>query len=183
MCLTAHPGRYDAESQTLIACDTADSLTVGANQTYGFCGDVVAHTLRGEGHDASEDGTGRGTPLVTVPTLTSNGDAHSGYRDAAGLVPISFDLAQITSAANRTRAEAGLPSSTLAKQSRMHVATGAVRRLTPRECAKLQGFPPWWCEILYRGRPAADGPQYKAYGNSMAVPVPRWIGKRISLFH
>lgn len=55
----------------------------------------------------------------------------------------------------------------------------AVRRLTPTECARLQGFPDDHCKITFRGKPAADGPQYKAYGNSMAVPCMRWIGERI----
>jgi DNA (cytosine-5)-methyltransferase 1 len=55
----------------------------------------------------------------------------------------------------------------------------AVRRLTPRECERLQGFPDDWTAIPYRGKPAADGPRYKATGNSMAVPVMGWIGKRI----
>lgn len=55
----------------------------------------------------------------------------------------------------------------------------AVRRLTPVECERLQGFPDGWTDITYRGKPAADGQRYKALGNSMAVPVIRWIGKRI----
>jgi len=54
-----------------------------------------------------------------------------------------------------------------------------VRRLTPTECARLQGFPDDYLDILYRGKPAADGPKYKALGNSWAVPVVRWIGERI----
>ncbi len=54
-----------------------------------------------------------------------------------------------------------------------------VRRLTPVECARLQGFEDDHCHITYRGRPAADGPQYKAYGNSMAVPVVAWILDRV----
>ncbi|MCG3134231.1 MAG: putative BsuMI modification methylase subunit YdiP [Planctomycetes bacterium] len=54
-----------------------------------------------------------------------------------------------------------------------------VRRLTPRECERLQGFPDDYTLITYRGKPAADGPRYKALGNSMAVPVMRWIGERI----
>jgi DNA (cytosine-5)-methyltransferase 1 len=58
-------------------------------------------------------------------------------------------------------------------------ATYAVRRLTPRECERLQGFPDDWTAIPYRGKPAADGPRYKAIGNSMAVPVMAWIGQRI----
>ena len=54
-----------------------------------------------------------------------------------------------------------------------------VRRLTPTECARLQGFEDDHCQIQYRGRRAADGPQYKGYGNSMAVPVVAWILNRI----
>ena len=59
----------------------------------------------------------------------------------------------------------------------------AVRRLTPRECERLQGFPDDWTAIEYRGKPAADGPRYKALGNSMAVNVMRWIGERLSAVH
>jgi DNA (cytosine-5)-methyltransferase 1 len=55
-----------------------------------------------------------------------------------------------------------------------------VRRLTPLECCRLQGFSDDYLDISYRGKPAADGPRYKALGNSMAVPVMRWIGERIA---
>lgn len=55
-----------------------------------------------------------------------------------------------------------------------------VRRLTPVECERLQGFPDNWTDINYKGKPAADGPRYKAIGNSMAVPVMRWLGQRIA---
>ena len=57
-----------------------------------------------------------------------------------------------------------------------------VRRLTPLECERLQGFPDNWTRIPWKGKPAdkcPDGPRYKACGNSMAVPVMRWIGERI----
>ncbi len=57
-----------------------------------------------------------------------------------------------------------------------------VRRLTPRECERLQGFPDDYTAIPWRGKPASecpDGPRYKALGNSWAVPVVRWIGARI----
>lgn len=57
-----------------------------------------------------------------------------------------------------------------------------VRRLMPVECERLQGFPDDWTRIPWRGKPAEecpDGPRYKAMGNSMAVPVMRWIGERI----
>jgi site-specific DNA-cytosine methylase len=74
-------------------------------------------------------------------------------------------------------------SGTLRKEpgdNQMAVATAMqVRRLTPRECERLQGFPDDYTQVPYRNKPAADGPRYKALGNSMAVPVMAWIGKRI----
>ena len=57
-----------------------------------------------------------------------------------------------------------------------------VRRLTPKERERLQGFPDDWTKIPYRGKSVdecPDSPRYKACGNSMAVPVMRWIGERI----
>lgn len=57
-----------------------------------------------------------------------------------------------------------------------------VRRLTPRECERLQGFPDDWTAIPFRGKPAADGPRYKALGNSMAVNCMEWIGERIAAY-
>ncbi len=57
----------------------------------------------------------------------------------------------------------------------------SVRRFTPRECERLQGFDDDWTLVPYRGKPAADGPRYRAIGNSMAVPVVRWIGERIQM--
>jgi site-specific DNA-cytosine methylase len=56
-----------------------------------------------------------------------------------------------------------------------------VRRLTPVECERLQGFPDGYTNIPWRNKPESpDGPRYKALGNSMAVPVMRWIGERIN---
>lgn len=58
-----------------------------------------------------------------------------------------------------------------------------VRRLTPVECERLQGFPDGYTAIPWRGKGAADcpdGPRYKALGNSMAVPVMRWLGARLN---
>lgn len=65
----------------------------------------------------------------------------------------------------------------------MVVQSMAVRRLTPRECERLQGFPDDYTRIQWKKKPAdecPDGPRYKALGNSMAVPVMRWIGERIA---
>ena len=60
------------------------------------------------------------------------------------------------------------------------VADTRVRRLTPTECERLQGFPDGFTNVPYKGKPdSPDTQRYKAIGNSMAVPVMRWIGERI----
>lgn len=79
----------------------------------------------------------------------------------------------------------GDPQFTLKKGGSQHgvITPMAVRRLTPVECERLQGFPDNWSRIPWKGKPETecpDGPRYKACGNSMAVPVMRWIGQRIA---
>lgn len=62
---------------------------------------------------------------------------------------------------------------------------GIVRKLTPLECERLQGFPDNWTKVPYRNKPledCPDSPRYKAIGNSMAVPVMKWIGERLSTY-
>lgn len=164
----------------LISCEVADTLNVGASQTTGFFGDVVSMCL----------------------------NAHPNRLDAESETLIAFDTTQITSKTNRCKPQVGDPSHPLAagahapaiafgaQMSTPHwqsdhsdtlqaknpkaVATGSsVRRLTPRECERLQGFPDDYTLIAHRGKSAADGPRYKALGNSMAVPVMAWIGRRI----
>jgi DNA (cytosine-5)-methyltransferase 1 len=99
--------------------------------------------------------------------------------------PLPFDTNQVTSVANRSNPQHGDPSHPLtrfgsAPTIAFAAPTMAVRRLTPRECERLQGFPDDWTAITYRGKPASDGPRYKALGNSMACNVMRWIGQRIA---
>jgi DNA (cytosine-5)-methyltransferase 1 len=67
----------------------------------------------------------------------------------------------------------------------VHAASMTVRRLTNRECERLQGFPDDWTLIPYRGKPVEqcpDGPRYKALGNSMACNCMSWIGERIAAY-
>ena len=125
---------------------------------------IVAHTLKGEGFDASEDGTGRGIPLVPVAfdmRVREGGAMPEGPHDTA----------------NIRAADGG--------SSRSYVAQPwAVRRLTPVECERLQGFPDDFTRIPYRNKAAdlcPDGPRYKALGNSFAVNCMEWIGRRIEL--
>ena len=79
----------------------------------------------------------------------------------------------------------GEPSNTLTKNDRHAVfSQNVVRRLTPVECERLQGFPDNWTKIPWKGKPkedCPDGHRFKAMGNSMAVPVMRWIGEGIEL--
>ena len=112
----------------------------------------------------------------TVPTLTSNGDAHSGFRDDAGLV-----VANTLRGEGFDASDNGTGNANLICALQEPARTG-VRRLTPRECERLQGFPDDYTLVPWRGKMAPDGPRYKAMGNSMAVPVMRWIGERIQLF-
>lgn len=74
----------------------------------------------------------------------------------------------------------GDPHPTLTRRTHAAIMKeSAVRRLTPRECERLQGFPDDYTLVPHRNKPMSDGPRYKALGNSMAVPVMRWIGERI----
>lgn len=221
----------------------------------------VAHTLKGEGFDASEDGTGRGVPLVPAKqwpaeiasTLDTTMQKYMGYdnqhvnagcplfvpheapillrmregKEGGGKGPLvssdqsltlatsndqvlavrtantnanghgiadgvahTLDSAQGQAVAfmENVRAEVRVSEQTDALtrgggkpgQGYPAVQSGMqVRRLTPREYCRLQGFPDDYLDITYRGKPAADGNKYKALGNSWAVPVVRWIGKQI----
>jgi DNA (cytosine-5)-methyltransferase 1 len=96
---------------------------------------------------------------------------------------VAFDTTQITSKANYSNPQPGDPCHPLAAGAHPPAiaTTMQVRRLTPRECERLQGFPDDHTLIPWRGKMAPDGPRYKALGNSMAVPVMRWIGERIAM--
>lgn len=271
-----------------VAEDRAPTLTCNHEAPIAFLPET-AHTLRAEGFDASEGGTGRGTPLVpvhgvipydlfqvTAPVNRQNRDAtspcHTLARDnaahAAIVQPIAFPAktqgvaVPLQEVGKRTgvsttdpragigigqdgdamytlqagaqhgvavsvalrgrdggaacevgddlaftlRASHGggdkphamvpiafpqnLSGTQCASTENLAPAMGAknptavatsmqVRRLTPRECERLQGFHDDYTLVPVRGKPAADGPRYKALGNSMAVPVMAWIGKRI----
>ena len=90
---------------------------------------------------------------------------------------------QLHNGGNGTGAIQDGTSYTLTTTDRHAVSDGLqVRRLTPAECERLQGFPDNHTLIPWRGKPAAecsDSPRYKAIGNSMAVPVMHWIGRKI----
>ena len=152
----------------LVACDLADTLTVGANQTTGFIGDICAFTAKDHGADAG----------AISPTLRGGGHhnshANGGVMPAVAFAQNQRDEVRLMDVAGALASEPGMKQQT-------YVHTSAVRRLTPRECERLQGFPDDYTLVPYRGKPASDGPRYKALGNSMAVPVMAWIGRRIAM--
>lgn len=168
-----------------------------AKGTGGPAGDeaynLVAHALRADGFDASEDGTGRGTPIVPVafdttqltnPTNRSAPTVDFCHTLASGSHPpaVAFDLrGREGGAAFEGPHDTANIRAASGGSSRSYVADRwHVRRLTPRECERLQGMPDDWTAIVRgNGKLAADGPRYKAIGNSFAVNVLRWLGRRI----
>lgn len=120
---------------------------------------TAANTATGrlDPNESTEDGTGRGTPLVPVAFAQNQ-------RDEVRTMDVAGALAAEPGAKQQTYLQAGM----------------AVRRLTPRECERLQGAPDDWTLVPNKhGKTMADGPRYKMLGNSFAVPVIRWIGERL----
>ena len=122
----------------------------------GDMGDVV-NALNAQ---SGETGKGDAAPCVaTFQQSSMKGKGTIGYDDSGVAKPVKTQM-----------------------DGQMVHQHMAVRRLTPVECERLQGFPDNYTMIPWRNKPAEDcpdGPRYKALGNSMAVPVMRWIGKRI----
>ncbi|HBO0306573.1 DNA cytosine methyltransferase [Pseudomonas aeruginosa] len=167
-------GRMDFESETFVVHGTQDPIV----------SDGVAHAL---GRNHGQENAVFDPNQITSATNRSQptpGLCHT--LPASSQPPIAFSCKDYG-------ADAGDVSPTLRAmghgeshanaggQVAVQNATG-VRRLTPRECERLQGFPDDYTLIPWRGKPAEecpDGPRYKAIGNSKAVPVVRWIGRRI----
>jgi DNA (cytosine-5)-methyltransferase 1 len=171
-----------------------DSGSTCKQRDYKDATDLVVQPVCATGHRthaltvsdvATKDGTGRGTPIVpheVTGTLSSRATAAGGlgtdFEVAGGLQAVDVyngtmtgDVAATLNASTGASANHSGPSVLL--------PTMAVRRLLPVECERLQGFPDDWTLIPWRGKPTPDGPRYKAMGNSMAVPVMRWIGQRL----
>ena len=176
-------------SPTLRAMGHGDSHANAGGQVAVCVTGEITHTLKAEGFDASEDGTGRGQPIVTHAIQA--GALRTNPASGPDGVGVQADHAYTLEARSEVQAIQ---------------SASAVRRLTPRECERLQGFPDDWTLIpfgrvirpekldvdfakyLMRGgsmtfeqclEAAADGPRYKAIGNSKAVFCVRWIARRI----
>lgn len=189
---------------------------------------TTTHALTAEGHDASEDGTGRGTPIVVAMAFPGQaaGDVYFGLSEHAPTLgttqihsviyaaeaTVALDTAQGGPDDNATQGghlvayqkvrrsgergpdgelppevwaerdvAATLSPADLTSEHRAVelVAGTTVRRLTPLECERLQGYPDGWT-LTSNGKPQADSARYKQLGNSIAVPVFVWVAKRLA---
>ncbi|KTS29724.1 DNA cytosine methyltransferase [Pantoea stewartii] len=182
-CLTAKGQRNDFDVETFAVHGTQDpdtnvdlAHTLGRNQGQEngvLCfnskdhgqdmGFEIAPTLRASGSVTSNQNAGA-PPAVTYPAIALQTDV-----TPKASVELAFTLKLPSSSGG------GQPAATMTPNM-------AVRRLTPVECERLQGFPDNHTQISWRGKKPVDcpdGPRYRALGNSMAVPVMRWIGQRI----
>ena len=171
--------REDAKANTFSATELNVSTALKALQpgvqshhAQTFVAQPIAFSRNDDGRDATCD---------LAPTMRVAGNAGGMLGVAAPCFPISTQNA-LGRVNGRDDWPLGLgndgdPAPTLTKSHGQGVALGmAVRRLTPVEFERLQGFPDNYTNIKDK---CPDGPRYKALGNSMAVPVMAWIGKRI----
>ncbi|MEH8253379.1 DNA cytosine methyltransferase [Aeromonas veronii] len=156
------------EAGKAVAAITANGVgTCGADDNQGQAGHLVPTTLQitFDRQSSGEYGT---APIASTVSARD-------FKGASDLVLSCHgtqDPDTNTEFAHTLGCNHGQENAVLAK---------GVRRLTPVECERLQGFPDGHTDVPYRGKPAADGPRYKAIGNSMARPCMEFIGLRIDL--
>lgn len=182
-CLTARGQRIDFEVETFAVHGTQDpdtnlelAHTLGRN--HGQENACIAFSYKDHGADASED---------LSPTLragnSDSSNANSGQPPAICIQHASIGRHDDAGPQGKGWQE-DVAFTMDSRASADAVQFGAqVRRLMPVECERLQGFPDNHTLISWRGKVATecpDGPRYRAIGNSMAVPVMRWIGERIA---
>ena len=169
------------ECYNLVAFDTTQ-ITSRQNYSKPKAGDPC-HPIASGAHAPAVAFDIMGTPATNAAKLT---DVHvplrarmPGQSEASTTTVVAFKESQ--SGCRTGSVHATLDANKGSRRMEGVLSTMAVRRLTPRECERLQGFPDDYTLVTYRNKPAADGPRYKALGNSMAVPVMQWIGRRIQL--
>lgn len=151
----SNSNRSDWETETFVTT-TFNGYTGGADDNDVQGGHLVAVPLRAEGHDASEDGTGRQN---LIPVLAFTERTRPDGRTFEAQEDLAYALTN--------------PGSGGRTHSRQIAGAFGVRRLTPVECERLQGFPDNWTD----GQ--SDSARYRQLGNAVAVPVAEWIGRRI----
>jgi hypothetical protein len=179
-CVAFKPGQSEAAGGTFVTEEFAPTMQAQSNGSTAVPAVAFANRTR-DGIKVPEimkDGV--------VPALTNPG---GGGRADAVNVCLPTPLQEVSKRTGKSTDDpragigigsAGDPMYTLqaGAQHGCH-ASMQVRRLTPSECEYLQGFPSGHTDIVFRKKPAADGPRYRALGNSMAVPCMVWLGHRI----
>lgn len=166
----------------------------GGSGRRGYCSDAesetfITHSLTANGFDASEDGTGRGTPLTAFtckdhgadagelsPTLRSMGHDRS-HQNGGGQVAVAYRTSGNCGAWETGSRTDCLNTSTDPNQT--VIERQGVRRLTPVECERLMSWPDEWTRWTHDGREVADGPRYRMCGNGVVASVAEWIGRRL----
>jgi DNA (cytosine-5)-methyltransferase 1 len=192
----AMPESADAASVRAASGGSSNSYVAFSAKDHGADAGDIAPTLRGMGHDNSH-ANGGGQLAIAVTLHGSDGTASTAsYTEIStslsARAPGGIENSATTAVLQELPAASPLTDSYGKQAGSCDTSSGppnllhsqmAVRRLTPRECERLQGFPDDYTLVEYRGKLAADGPRYRALGNSMAVPVMRWIGQRIAAVH
>jgi DNA (cytosine-5)-methyltransferase 1 len=186
-CLNASPSRrYDAESETMIPVDGSTYCMDSRGQPQAVAQSIAYNIAPGKGALKDDIHVTPGDITKTLDASGSNPAMHQG----GSAVMQSYVQPYIGGVDYENNAHTmDQPTGPLLKASPTGgghplpaIATAMqVRRLTPVECERLQGFPDNYTEIPWRGKTETpDGPRYKALGNSMAVPVMQWIGGKIN---
>ena len=167
--LSGHPAPSRQATQVVTPTIRAGSTNGGAGHG-ARSGDSkdelivpVAKSLRGQPNSSHREDADTYIPVRTLCVATGQAGAEIGAE-------IGADMAPTLTRSHETPYISYTPAL---------MQTMQVRRLTPLETERLQGFPDGYTAVAHRGKPAADGPRYKSHGNSWVVPVVRWIGQRI----
>jgi DNA (cytosine-5)-methyltransferase 1 len=166
--------------------DTADNLIAGTLQASGKAagsatqqdaetGLLVANPLRAQAQSSHRPDS---DTFVAAYGGNNQADGVGALRAASG--GSSRDYVAFGGQMSTPHWQYNISDTLQAKNPKAIAGSSAVRRLTPRECERLQGFPDDYTLIPWRKGMAPDGPRYRALGNSMAVPCMAWLGHRIA---
>jgi DNA (cytosine-5)-methyltransferase 1 len=171
---SANPASGCNEVDVSKALDTSRGLDPSCNQGgIGVAQPIAYNISPGKGALKEDIHVTDADATKTLDASASNPAMHQG-----GTAIVQSVVAPTLTAANDPSRS---PQSSEVTQQvySVYQSSMAVRRLTPIECERLQGFPDSYTDIKSKNKPTPDGPRYKALGNSMAVPVMAWIGQRI----
>jgi DNA (cytosine-5)-methyltransferase 1 len=174
--LSGHPSPREQAGQEVAKCLTS---------RVGSANDALTETFVTEQEKVNaitaSYGTG-GPDWETKPLVFGAQNSSTQSLSASTEVSPTLDKSKTPAVAHTLQTQCGeVTEDGTGRGAPLWPERATVRRLTPVECERLQGFPDGYTNITYRNKPAADGPRYKALGNSMAVPVMRWIGERINM--